>query len=697
MSKKDKTYMYDLRRDAASATVDEMPDEVETVETHERAANEMENERYAAADDEPRTKTRTAGAPWTASDPRYQYVAIAIVVAGALLRLLYLQTPPFMHDEGIHAIFAYNFSTYKYDPVYHGPLLYHLVAVVFAILGDYDFTARLVPALLGIGLLLMIVGPARGWLGDRAALWSAALIAISPVMVTYHRRLLHDALVLVLTLGAVLCFQRSRETSTHTREGKAARIGFAAIIALFLCTKANAFFIIVMLFSFGVAMSLRHVLRKPFPLFRRVTTWVPLAMLIVVGFAAATAIPEQPNVNQYERMFTVVCFFCSFVVWEWLRRTPDEEAVKGRTVKGARRSSTTKTIERDDESGSSERAPLWLRFDWQTPVLCFCVVMFILAFFYGQLYLWWREPSKIPAHLGDTMGALPWMMSYWGGQQRLPRLASGHDYYIILMLVYELPIVVAAIGGFWRASRHRSPFTDLLIWWSFTSFTLYAMANEKVPWLLPHIMLPLTLMAGWWLANLRVKRQQRKLIFAAACALGAVFLLRGVSATNFERGLDHHEPMFFAHTTESFRDSFFAALNENRDRSNWIWVDGTYQWPMAWYLRDSEKMYGAKVWWGVEPPRPEAEGSMRMAVSSEPKYINNPLFNNWHKFSWDAAARKVVQGKDVHPDLAVWPRASWGALRLDHFPLYWATRQASVANGVLSEDNHQPMVIATAP
>ncbi|MEJ7712102.1 MAG: hypothetical protein WKF84_20140 [Pyrinomonadaceae bacterium] len=61
--------------------------------------------------------------------------------------------------------------------------------------------------------------------------------------------------------------------------------------------------------------------------------------------------------------------------------------------------------------------PFWIRYDWRTPVLGFGLLMLTLAFFYGDLYIWWREPAQIPKHLSDTMGAIPGMIQYWGGQQ----------------------------------------------------------------------------------------------------------------------------------------------------------------------------------------------------------------------------------------------------------------------------------------
>src|SRR4029079_4253281 len=73
--------------------------------------------------------------------------------------------------------------------------------------------------------------------------------------------------------------------------------------------------------------------------------------------------------------------------------------------------------------------------------------------------------------------------------------------------------------------------------------------------------------------------------FAVCCGLGAIFLLRGVSGVNFERGGDNHEPLLYAQTSEAYRDAFFEALQKTADNSNSIWIHHERQWPSAWYLR----------------------------------------------------------------------------------------------------------------
>ncbi len=132
------------------------------------------------------------------------YGAIALLALG--LRLLALDERPFQYDEGQVAYFSWVLATtgdYHYQPVLHGPLTYYLTALTFLGLGATDFTARLVPALAGTGLVLL---PAaiRDQLGRTAALTCALLLAISPAFLYYSRFAREDALLAFLTLALVV-------------------------------------------------------------------------------------------------------------------------------------------------------------------------------------------------------------------------------------------------------------------------------------------------------------------------------------------------------------------------------------------------------------------------------------------------------------------------------------------------------------
>ena len=142
------------------------------------------------------------------ANDRFWLGAMAVLMIGIAARQLLLGPAPFHPDEAIHAFFAQGFASL---PIQSG--LSRAATLPFGgerfrgCFGAYDFTARLVPSVLGIGLLALILFPMRRFVSNRAAIAGAALVAVSPSIVTYSRHLLHDSLVLFLTMGAVLCFR----------------------------------------------------------------------------------------------------------------------------------------------------------------------------------------------------------------------------------------------------------------------------------------------------------------------------------------------------------------------------------------------------------------------------------------------------------------------------------------------------------
>src|SRR4030042_2098188 len=96
-------------------------------------------------------------------DDHVKITGKSLLIAGLIIfavftRFYDLGTRPYHHDESQYARYSYdlyNILTYKYDPMLHGPFLFHLNALVFFLFGDSDFTARVTPALLGILVILL--------------------------------------------------------------------------------------------------------------------------------------------------------------------------------------------------------------------------------------------------------------------------------------------------------------------------------------------------------------------------------------------------------------------------------------------------------------------------------------------------------------------------------------------------------------
>ncbi len=121
------------------------------------------------------------------------------------------------HDETSHVYFSWLYEQgngYSHDPVTHGPLQFHLVALSYFMFGDSDFTARIPAALFSIATIAFL-WYFRGILGRAGTLIAAFLFLISPYMLYYGRYVRNEAFVGlfgVVTLWAILRYLQSGQT-----------------------------------------------------------------------------------------------------------------------------------------------------------------------------------------------------------------------------------------------------------------------------------------------------------------------------------------------------------------------------------------------------------------------------------------------------------------------------------------------------
>jgi uncharacterized protein (TIGR03663 family) len=133
---------------------------------------------------------------------------IGLLVVALFLRVWGLGDRPPHHDEAIHCDFAYTLltqGTYRYDPTYHGPLIYYVLAPLFALFGPTTAVGRLYPTLTGLALVALPLALRRR-LGAGGAFWSGVLLAISPIMLYYSRFAREDLPVALYTALALTLF-----------------------------------------------------------------------------------------------------------------------------------------------------------------------------------------------------------------------------------------------------------------------------------------------------------------------------------------------------------------------------------------------------------------------------------------------------------------------------------------------------------
>lgn len=135
---------------------------------------------------------------------REKFAWVALVVLALVLRVWELGERPPHHDEAVHGHFSHELlvrGSYRYDPTYHGPLLYVVNATVFALLGENLVTLRLYPVLTGVALVALPM-LLRRRLGAWTALWCGGLLAVSPSFLYYSRFAREDLPVVLCTAAA---------------------------------------------------------------------------------------------------------------------------------------------------------------------------------------------------------------------------------------------------------------------------------------------------------------------------------------------------------------------------------------------------------------------------------------------------------------------------------------------------------------
>ena len=141
-----------------------------------------------------------------------------MIGCGVFLRFDQLSERPFHADEATGArITAARMASgdYVFDPLhYHGPTLSRLAIPLFKWRNEVRWqdmtqtTPRLLTAAAGSLLLVMPLLWRRRW-GDRPMLLASALLATSPLLVYYSRMFIHESLLVLFGMLAVVALTRT--------------------------------------------------------------------------------------------------------------------------------------------------------------------------------------------------------------------------------------------------------------------------------------------------------------------------------------------------------------------------------------------------------------------------------------------------------------------------------------------------------
>lgn len=158
----------------------------------------------------PRPASVRAPAAWLTGEVAL-YIALGVVALG--LRLMSLGERPLDTTEASQALAAWQFvSGQDVTGILYSPVMFLGNVVTFALFGASDFSARLVPALFGMVLVLAPI-LYRRLLGRWGALMASAFLAISPTAVYYSRHLSGD--IAVIPCALIILGLKTRFVEDH--------------------------------------------------------------------------------------------------------------------------------------------------------------------------------------------------------------------------------------------------------------------------------------------------------------------------------------------------------------------------------------------------------------------------------------------------------------------------------------------------
>ena len=421
---------------------------------------------------------------------------LALLAVAAALRLWDLGTRVLSHDESLHAFYSFELftrGTYRHDPVYHGPLMYHVNAVIYYLFGASDVTARLAPALLGVTLVASCALFAR-WIGRRAALIAGFVVTVSPALVFYSRYIREDIFALVCTVLWIYGSLRYLEQ----REQRWLYV-VTVSMALSFIAKETSFMFGAIIGSFLVVMAFWPARGDDGQQQRGAAHDLAALMLaLVLPFAAGVgyfALGWDPAAAAFA--FTthrggavligvLVAIALLLTAWYLPRRT--------RGIDGLSRVT-------------------WL----QLAALFWAIeIVFFTGFFTNVR--------------GGLQSGVVGSLGYWLTQHEVERASQPWFFYLVVAGLYEfLAFATGSVALVVVLRRQRrNVFLAFAAWWTIASWVLFAWAGERMPWLLAHQILPMCLLTGWMLEPLladlwerreRVKTWALVLLSAAAIVL----------------------------------------------------------------------------------------------------------------------------------------------------------------------------------
>ncbi|MDH3327736.1 MAG: TIGR03663 family protein [Desulfobulbaceae bacterium] len=223
--------------------------------------------------------------------------------------------------------------------------------------------------------------------------------------------------------------------------------------------------------------------------------------------------------------------------------------------------------------------------NWQGVMLACGLALLTYTALYSSFFSNWKGIAD----------GLVQTVSYWWGQQMEPRIPGPFYYYLPRLLLHEPVFYLVVPAVIWAGVRKVRPFDLFLAYWTLAAFIVYSFAQEKVPWLLLHILLPMTLLSGRYVQILAEKKSFRPWIALSLVVLLSWSLRESLWLCFKSSPEDPHLLKYMA-TANDIR-KVVTKITADTTSSRQVIVSGKATWPLAWYLRDQDIIFDLPAKW----------------------------------------------------------------------------------------------------
>lgn len=488
-----------------------------------------------------------------------QILYIIIITTGITIRWYQLEQRPVHHDESLHAIYGLYYFTnpegqfYRYDPMLHGPFLYHILPLFYKFFDISKTSARAIGTILG-SLWVFIPLLFHRFLSRRMILITTIYIALSPSLIYWSRFLRHDSLFLSLCFLSII-------TIFISSSSKVKNFLLPIFIALLFCTKENSYLMIVFVLAniiYELIAQKIHPINTPTILKSSIESIKKSPLMLLSGILIAC---------------TAYCYFYSGGfrytegIWDGLYR----------------KSLSYWLHQHNIERISGPFSFQFFILSWYEGLFTLFAILQVL-FLFKQSFKWYRI---------SVISALSVALSLYF----FNKLGFIHqDFFIAQFLKLKIPLdfiisllllalgVLNTIAHWMQNERHLS----IASYWFYACFFTYSFVGEKVPWLsLYPLCFGIIYLALYYSPKLSKLGPKS---FGVLLSFFVIFLSYQTLLTNIYRAGDNSEIISQVHTTKKYENMLMEIRNhilvsrQTRNQQIRLLSYKENTWPSFWYF-----------------------------------------------------------------------------------------------------------------